>query len=493
VTAKAIARLLLILLVACVGGLALWRARPGAASVRLVVLYAPCTVNKQFLEPYRHEVAYTPSLAAFGRTARIFTRHQTEASQSGIAYAALLTGTDATRHGVFFHPTRLPDDAYLVSEAFRDDGWDTAFWADHVMATPELNYAQGVTHVYWRPKPLSEQNRGKDALRGDDPRFQAILARLRSDRTYKAFILTAFTVTHSLYDDTHVPDFCHAYPAECTLGPAAWERSRGLFQQNALDWSFAFDDTSARLHLAPSEVTDVVTAGELLYKSNIHHLDRLFGGVVDQIRQYGLLSESIVVFTADHGEVMYRDNSPVKWTHGFTLAPEELGVPLLVQAPGVAPGRYEAVTRVVDVFPTLAGLAGVRVPTPRWTGIDLSRALRGAAPPPELLAFSHTSALGFKPPADPDKIAVAVRDADRVYKIANRDGGGFEPEVYDIGRDPEERRNLYDPADEAQRQMLARLTDYRADLVRAFERLGIPGHQPTEHEQQLLRSLGYIN
>ncbi len=46
---------------------------------RLVLLYAPCTVNRSFLSPYDEKVGYTPHLSAFAREAVTFRRHQTEA------------------------------------------------------------------------------------------------------------------------------------------------------------------------------------------------------------------------------------------------------------------------------------------------------------------------------------------------------------------------------------------------------------------------------
>ena len=71
------------------------------AAPRLVLLYAPCTVNRDSLAPYGAAVRYTPNLAAFARESVVFLRHQTETDQSGPAYASLFaerrpTGTAST-------------------------------------------------------------------------------------------------------------------------------------------------------------------------------------------------------------------------------------------------------------------------------------------------------------------------------------------------------------------------------------------------------------
>jgi len=81
---------------------------------RLVVLYATCTVNKDYLSPYNEEVVFTPNFARFGRGAAVLTSHQTESGVSGTAFASIYAGVQADRHGVFKHPKELDNDLYLM-------------------------------------------------------------------------------------------------------------------------------------------------------------------------------------------------------------------------------------------------------------------------------------------------------------------------------------------------------------------------------------------
>lgn len=76
-------------------------------SPRLVLLYATCSLNKDFLSPYDPAVRYTPSLEHFGRDAIIFDRHQTESGQSGTAFASLFSASQAPLHGIYERPSRL--------------------------------------------------------------------------------------------------------------------------------------------------------------------------------------------------------------------------------------------------------------------------------------------------------------------------------------------------------------------------------------------------
>ncbi len=472
------------------------------AGPRLVVLYAPCTVNRSFLAPYNAAAIYTPHLAAFAREGLVFTKHHTETGLSGVAYAALLSGNQAMRHGVYQHPKPLDEGQYLIGEAFRDAGYEAFYWADQPMASPELNYGQGVApeNTFW-------DGQGEGILRGDDPRFRRVLGALRDDPHSRAFLLTTFSVTHIPYETQHVGEFCQRFPSKCAgLSEEEIARFATLFREHGIRWQHAFDDTVGELGMSAEEVSKLIRVVELLYKSNVYHLDQLFGGVVAAIDEFGLHDQTLIAFTADHGELMYRANAPYHWTHGHALAPETLVVPLIVRGPGVASGSYDAVTRSIDVFPTLAGLAGVSPPIDTM-GTDLSPAVRGEQPAPPQIAFSHSALLPGVPPAQwlpvlarrfprnrPREMWVAARRGDLVYKVVSEDGETFSLRVYDWESDPGETEDLYDPEDETQLAMARALGEYKQALREAFKvhEAATPGHIPNARQLEQLRQLGYI-
>lgn len=70
----------------------------GPRRPRLVILYATCSLNRDYLQPYDPAVGFTPNLAGFGAGAVVFDRHDTEAGQSRIAFASLFSGDHAMDH-----------------------------------------------------------------------------------------------------------------------------------------------------------------------------------------------------------------------------------------------------------------------------------------------------------------------------------------------------------------------------------------------------------
>lgn len=475
-----------------------------------MLLYAPCTVNKDRLSPYDASVAFTPHLEAFAAQSAVFRRHQTDAGQSGIAYASLFTGTGSDRHGIYRHPVRLSDNAYLITEAFADAGFETFFWNDHRAASARLAYGQGV----------APGNVVEGPLRAEDPRFLEILERLRADPHYRAFVMTNFTVTHAPYDPGALQEFGRRHPGEVAgLDPARALHFTRLYRAHHHLLALNLPRAVEQLGLSPADLEALVRVVELLYASNVSRLDAMFGAVVAAIDARGLRGGSLIAFTADHGEVLFRETAPFQWSHAMQLAPEVLTVPLLIRGPGLDAGsEYPGVTRSIDVFPTLAGLAGIALPAGAGPqGADLSAALLGRAPAPELVARSHSTVLLHSvfermvapetrdiwermrelfPDDGAERIGVAMREGDRFYKYRWNGHGAWAVELYDLQRDPEERRNLYDPSDPAQRAMAENLLAYKAQLVAAYDgaRAGERERRlPEPEETRILLDLGYLH
>ncbi|HVH08067.1 MAG TPA: sulfatase-like hydrolase/transferase [Myxococcota bacterium] len=508
-----------LLAVSLAATLACERAAPAPPAPRLVVLYAPCTVQKLQLSPYSPDVPFTPSLAAFARESWVFERHTTEAAQSGTAFASIFSGAQADRHGVYHHPRKLPGELYLMAEAFADGGYETWYWSGHPTANAALDYGQGVPSERVRATDGADDGSlaPEEALArtANEPELDRVLERLRSDPELRVFVQVNFTVTHGPYSHYTTPEavaaFCERFP-ECSGGLAPdviWRWLEVLAEHHSdLQWNYAA--TVEQLGLGEAERAELSAAVEVGYRTTIHELDRLFGQFVERIKRHGLWEESLVAFTSDHGEVLDRDNAMFKWTHELQLAPEELDVPWIVHVPGpdAAPRAWAGVTRSIDVYPTLAGLAGIRLPAGSGVaGVDLSAALRGEADPPELEAYSHTVTFGrrfraqsqayplvlrYFGPNDVSRIWVRLRSGDLVCKLRSLEGGGFGTEVFDLASDPEERRNVYSAADARHEEMRAKLEAYKAHLVDAHARRSEPAPLSEEAEVELLKSLGYV-
>ena len=97
------------------------------------------------------------------------------------------------------------------------------------------------------------------------------------------------------------------------------------------------------------------------YLNCIQDVDRNVGKILDELDALGLAENTIVIYTADHGEHAGAHGLSGK---GATAYKEQNNVPLIVRHPAYSGGsRCRAVTSHVDLAPTILGFAGAAAQT----------------------------------------------------------------------------------------------------------------------------------
>jgi hypothetical protein len=88
------------------------------------------------------------------------------------------------------------------------------------------------------------------------------------------------------------------------------------------------------------------------YHNAVHYVDELVSQIVRTCEATGLLKETIIVITSDHGEE-FDDNGAGYWGHCGNYTQYQTRVPMIVYVPGRKPERVSTTTSHVDVVPTL--------------------------------------------------------------------------------------------------------------------------------------------
>jgi iduronate 2-sulfatase len=96
------------------------------------------------------------------------------------------------------------------------------------------------------------------------------------------------------------------------------------------------------------------------YYAALSYMDAQLGRVLDEVDRLGLGTNTIVVLWGDHG---YHLGDHGQWTK-HTNYEEANRIPLIIVAPGVTkPGTVtKSLAETVDIYPTLAELAGLPAP-----------------------------------------------------------------------------------------------------------------------------------
>ncbi|HBE67218.1 MAG TPA: iduronate-2-sulfatase [Planctomycetaceae bacterium] len=94
------------------------------------------------------------------------------------------------------------------------------------------------------------------------------------------------------------------------------------------------------------------------YYASVTFMDQQVGRILAKLDDLGLRESTAVVFTSDHG---YHLGEHELWQKS-NLHEEVTRVPLVVSAPGLSQGRTRAIAELVDIYPTVSDLCGLRVP-----------------------------------------------------------------------------------------------------------------------------------
>lgn len=168
------------------------------------------------------------------------------------------------------------------------------------------------------------------------------------------------------------------------------------------------------------------------YYGSVTFLDEQIGRVMGALEQMQLADNTLVLFTADHGDLLGDFGVFFKSNH----LNGSVRIPLLAAGPGVARGAVcDALVGLQDVLPSLASAAGARLGA-KVQGIDLSGVLGAGRGRPREVYYAQTG--------DSPRQSCMVYDG--TWKYIYSEWGAVE-ELYDHSRDPSELRDLAgDPA-----------------------------------------------
>ncbi|MGH9381367.1 MAG: sulfatase-like hydrolase/transferase [Thermoanaerobaculia bacterium] len=196
---------------------------------------------------------------------------------------------------------------------------------------------------------------------------------------------------------------------------------------------------------------------DALYDGGLRHADREVGRLVRYLRRRGWLEDTLIVVTSDHGE--HLAEVPGRFEHGGVWYDALARVPWIVHYPRrLAPTVHHGLTSSIDVMPTMLSLLDVALPEgARVDGRDLAAVLGGeetdGGQAGDAVYAPHgvrTTQFHLVLPEEGDSRPAALLAADALPGPARTDA-----QLFDVGADPLETRDLRAARPETARQLLA--------------------------------------
>jgi arylsulfatase A-like enzyme len=415
-------------------------AAPGAPNVLIIILD---TVRGLSMSVYGYQRPTTPELERLASQGVVFERAVATAPWTGPSHAGILTGRWANQVSTL-RPAVLDPGIPTLTEALRDLGYRTGgFIANARYVGAETGLGRGAAR--WDDWPVSLSAAlattwlGNAVFHRDSPIARLLgardyLGRRRAPEISRAFLEWAraernrpfFAVLN--YMDAHDPYL----PPEGFARRFAPEEGRSLG-----------DRLKARLFGAPGRGSPEqarrrwLERHQGLYDASVAYLDREMGRLFGALDARGLLGNTLVILTSDHGEE-FDEHGVVGHTKSLYWAAVQ--VPLMLWFQGRAPegARVRQAVSLRSIPTTVLDLLGAPS-RERFPGVSLASFWRDSA------AAQDTVLSELQRPGDEPPHAPVARGDMRSAVVGSRhyilNGDGLE-EVYDIEADPFERVNL---------------------------------------------------
>jgi membrane-anchored protein YejM (alkaline phosphatase superfamily) len=256
----------------------------------------------------------TPNTSALAEKSLVSTRHVCSGNSTVAGVFGLFYGLHASYWGAVKASNARIHNPVLI-DVLEDNGYSFGIFAKSNFKRHKIKDAT------FRGIQVHEDFAGPTAVEQDADMTRQLIEFMRSQTNSRnPFFTFAF------YKANHAP---YKYrPSDTIFTPA--DDQNLLFADNDTDPTEYFND----------------------YLNSTRYVDALIGDVIDEAESLGLMDNTIIIITTDHGE-SFNDNRSNYWGHGTNFTQYQALVPLVFYAPGKAPRVMERRTSHVDISPTI--------------------------------------------------------------------------------------------------------------------------------------------
>lgn len=465
-------------LLSCVALLGLGACEDDTPARPNIVLVSIDSLRPDHLGCYGHPRPTSPEIDRLAAEGVRFESAVSTSSWTLPAHAALFTGLYDSSHGLFDNGLRLSPDHRTLAEELRAAGYHTAGFFGGPYLHPTFGLGDGFD-VYRSCMTTVPDDTDDDTLRAES---RSAAGKSHEDITGPRTLDNVKAWTAEKPGDKPYFLFVHLWDVHYDfIPPAPYDRMFDPDYKGALDGRDFMGSRDVHRGMARRDLEHLLA----LYDGEIRFTDEILKQLLGALREKGLLENTLVVLTADHGEEFFEHGSK---GHQKTLYDEVVRIPLVMHWPGaLEAGRtVPDQVRIVDVMPTLLAAAGVRE-LPTMAGRDLLPLAKGKslAPTAALLEL-HADKRDFR--------ALRTRELKVIRYGRTPDGKELPNVAHDLVRDPQERLAVQEGTNSAHDEAFARLdrTLESAEALRAYLGAKATAADVDPELERKLRETGYL-
>jgi arylsulfatase A-like enzyme len=395
----------------------------GAKAPRRVILIVVDTLRADALSCLGAPSGATPAIDALASDGILFTQARSCSSFTLPSMASILTGSAPELHQLIHVGLAVPRNLPSLAPGFQEAGWTTGAVGTNSVLVPGAGFERGFEEYRFFPEARAETPLGSKLLhvagidRPADGRASA-LTDLACDWIGRHQDEDSFLWLH--YFDPHFP-----YEPPQAYRPAGKPNNllvNGYFLPREVRYGHLVADAAKRERV------------KRFYDGEVRYTDQQLARLIEFLKARGLYQDTLIVFTADHGEEFW-EHGLVE--HGQSLFDELVRVPLIVKPAGaMQPSVVEHPVSTSAVPATIFELCGLSQQSSAFSVPTLLRngpsGIAAAGPEPVFSAGT----LFYEPRS------AAVFEGFKYIRFAIT---GRE-ELYDLAADPREQRSLHGEA-----------------------------------------------
>jgi arylsulfatase len=441
-----------------------------------VLLLSVDTLRADHLGCYGYARMTSPWLDALAAEGVRFRWALVQWPKTGPSVASMFTSTYGSTSGVARLTGRIPipEDLQLFAESLKTAGYETFGVVSNASLHRSFGYQRGFDEYV-------------EVFRGGAPAPDVVTACREVmdlwNRDAPYFLWAHFLDPHGPYEPPGEYDqlyqgdeaYRKAPVADVAVGPAG--RAAAKERVGVIPHKFYVEGRN--------QIRDYVTR----YDAEIRYMDDVIAEFMDWMREQGNLEDTLILFTADHGESL--GSHGLYFSHGRFPYEESTQVPLVIHHPKLAPAVIQEPVALLDLVPTVLDFLDLPALATAEGQSVLPWLEQGQAVGPVRDVFTES---GYK-----GRFTVAMRRGPwKLIHIADEDLRaeltGAEYELYHVENDPAEQNNLFDSAPPILEQLKETLDlEVRRRHAAKGARQRPPPKKLRPELESMLEQLGYVD
>ncbi len=397
-----------------------------------IILISITTLRSDHLGTYGYPRNTTPNIDKFAEKSTLFEDVYSTSSWTLPSQMSIFTSVVPSYHKLY----NVSQDSTLSNEIY---------------TLPELLKEKDYKNIWVAPLWLEFLNLERGFERGFDEFYSSYSNSSQSyEKSYEKeenYWKNAFYLIDNYNNSEKFFMFLHSYKLHSPYSPQP--ETIELFDKNLTKESNYLAGKFGFLDMNKENMEYFKT----LYDAELYEMDKKFGMFIDKLQEKGILDNTIIILTGDHGQEFYEHK---RIGHGITLYDEVIKVPLIIYVPKGQKRRVKIRVSSLDILPTTLDLIGLE--SPKYIqGTSLKEMMLGGENHIENKNKVIISELyGEKIALIEDNwkyIADIERVSSKCFIIDDKS------ELFDLENDSEEKNNLFFEREEVVKRLKSKLID----------------------------------